>query len=149
MTPPRESALVEPVVDVVDAKSVCTDAVPILSIDLKTCTVDDLSFSSAFKLTATRNDYIHALVAYFECGFTQIHRPMGFSTSPFARYTHWKQTIFYVRDAPLTISRGEEVNGTISCRPNSRNRRDLDIDIGLKFEGRHCQAEGMSEYRLR
>ena len=35
-----------------------------------------------FKVTANRNDYIHALVAYFDIAFTQCHKPVKFSTSP-------------------------------------------------------------------
>lgn len=51
----------------------------------------DLAFESDFALTARRNDYVHALVAHFDCGFTQLHKPLHFSTGPFAKYTHWKQ----------------------------------------------------------
>ena len=40
-----------------------------------------------FKVTASRNDYIHALVAYFDISFTQCHKPVKFSTSP--RYGTW------------------------------------------------------------
>ena len=45
----------------------------------------DLTPGSAqvpFKVTANRNDYIHALVAYFDIAFTQCHKPVKFSTSP-------------------------------------------------------------------
>ena len=35
-----------------------------------------------FKLTATRNDYVHALVAYFDVYFTACHKLVWFSTSP-------------------------------------------------------------------
>jgi len=35
-----------------------------------------------FKLVATRNDYVHALVAYFDVFFTACHKPISFSTSP-------------------------------------------------------------------
>ena len=35
---------------------------------------EDLAFQSNFSLTARRNDYVHALVAYFDCGFTQVGR---------------------------------------------------------------------------
>jgi len=37
---------------------VVTDAVPLLSIDLATCTVADLSFESTFELTAGYDDYV-------------------------------------------------------------------------------------------
>jgi type I protein arginine methyltransferase len=149
MSPIKEIALREPVVDVVDAKALVTDAVPILSLDILTCTKKDLDFTSNFKLQALRNDYIHGLVAYFECAFTQIHKPIGFSTSPVARYTHWKQTILYLQE-PLTVCAGEVMTGEISCRPNKRNRRDLDIGLTLTFKGRYSEAHNEKvHYRLR
>lgn len=149
MSPIKEIALREPVVDVVDAKALVTDGVPILSLDILTCTKEDLDFTANFKLQALRNDYIHGLVAYFECAFTQIHKPIGFSTSPLARYTHWKQTILYLEEA-LTVCAGEVLTGTISCRPNKRNRRDLDIGLTLTFKGRYSEIEDVKiQYRLR
>lgn len=149
MTPLKEIAIKEPVVDVIDAKALVTDSVPILHLDILTCTKEDLEFKSKFSLQAQRNDYIHGLVAYFECAFTQIHKPIGFSTAPFARYTHWKQTIFYLPDT-ITICAGENLGGEISCKPNKKNRRDLDIAVHLGCKGRH--TEDMSKtlhYRLR
>ena len=149
MSPIKEIALREPVVDVVDAKSLVTDGVPILSLDILTCTKEDLDFTSHFKLQALRNDYIHGLVAYFECAFTQIHKPIGFSTSPMARYTHWKQTILYLPE-PLTVCAGEVLMGEISCQPNQRNRRDLDIGLTLTFKGRYSECDNKKiPYRLR
>lgn len=38
-----------------------------------------------FSLTATRNDYLHALVAFFDITFGAGHKPVFFSTSPKAR----------------------------------------------------------------
>jgi type I protein arginine methyltransferase len=149
MSPIKEIALMEPVVDVVDSKAIVTDTVPILNIDILTCTKDDLDFTSKFKLQANRNDYIHGLVAYFECAFTQIHKPIGFSTSPYARYTHWKQTIFYLQEA-LTICAGEMITGELSCKPNRKNRRDLDIGLLLNFKGRYSKVDQKyCKYRLR
>jgi len=148
MTPIKELALKEPVVDVVDAKAILSNAVPILNIDILTCTTADLSFSSPFKLKAQRNDYLHGFVAYFECAFTQVHKPLGFSTAPFAKYTHWKQTIFYMRDT-LTICEGEEIEGEITCKPNTSNPRDLDILMHVKFDGRHSKLDTSIDYRLR
>jgi len=145
----KELALKEPVVDVVDPKSILSNAVPILDIDILTCTKEQLSFTSNFAITSQRNDYLHGLCAYFECAFTQCHKPIGFSTSPFCKYTHWKQTIFYIKDAPLTICQGENVYGTISCVPNKKNPRDLDIDIQVNFDGRYSKLSGKFGYRLR
>lgn len=79
-----------------------------------------------------QTDYCHAFVAYFECAFTQIHKPIIFSTAPQAKPTHWKQTVFYLPQ-PLTVHAGEEIHGTISCAPNDKNIRDLDITIAHKY----------------
>ena len=134
----RDIAIKEPVVDVVESKAIVTDSVPILSIDILTCTKEDLSFQSDFCLTALRNDYIHGFVAFFECAFTQIHKPIGFSTSPFAHYTHWKQTLFYLIDT-ITVCKGETINGKISCKPNEKNNRDLDIQLNLSVDAMHTK----------
>lgn len=144
----KNLAILEPLVDVVEAKSVVTHQSVVLELDLLTCSKADLNFSANFSLPARRNDYVHALVAYFDCAFTQLHKPLTFSTGPFAKYTHWKQTVFYLQET-LTVCAGEAVTGTISSAPNDRNPRDLDIHIDLNFEGRHCKAHVSQNFRLR
>jgi len=93
----------EPLVDTVELKAVVTDPYRILDLNLNTCTVSDLSFITDFKLRATRDDFIHALVAWFDIGFEACHKPVRFSTGPHAKYTHWKQTVFYLQE-PIVIS---------------------------------------------
>jgi protein arginine N-methyltransferase 1 len=56
--------------------------------------------------------------------FQACHKPVGFSTSPAARTTHWKQTVLYLSEA-LTVCAGEKLTGALSCRPNDKNPRDL------------------------
>ena len=148
MSPIKEIAMKEPVVDVVEAKSIVSNAVPILHLDILTCTKKDLQFTSKFKLQCHRDDYVHGLVSYFECAFSQIHKPIGFSTAPFAQYTHWKQTILYLEET-ITVCAGEICTGEISCKPNKRNPRDLDIGLKLDFHGRHSDFEKTMEFRLR
>ena len=126
-----------------------TNAVPILNIDLQKCTEEDLAFTSPFRLRANRRDYVHSLVAYFECAFTRVHKPLGFSTSPCSKYTHWKQTIFYLNES-ISICEGEEITGQISCKPNPKNKRDLDIGLEINFDGTHSKIiDKHVEYRLR
>ena len=145
----RDIAIKEPVVDIIDSKAIVTDSVPILEIDILTCTKEDLTFQSDFCLTSVRNDYVHGLVAFFECAFTQIHKPIGFSTSPFANYTHWKQTLFYLLDT-ITVCNGEKIQGKISCKPNEKNNRDLDIQFSLTVDGRYTKiSEKEITYHLR
>jgi protein arginine N-methyltransferase 1 len=144
----KDIALTEPLVDIVDSRAVLSNAVPILSLDVLTCKKEDLSFRSPFSLKVSRNDFCHAFVAYFECAFTQIHKPVIFSTSPHAKYTHWKQTVFNLTD-PLTVCPNEVIHGEIFCAPNAKNVRDLDIEIKYAMDGQHMTVDCTQNYRLR
>uniref|UniRef100_A0A4X2KZX7 type I protein arginine methyltransferase n=1 Tax=Vombatus ursinus TaxID=29139 RepID=A0A4X2KZX7_VOMUR len=119
-----------------------------LEVDIYTVRVDDLTFTSPFCLQVKRNDYVHALVAYFNIEFTRCHKRTGFSTSPESPYTHWKQTVFYMEDY-LTVKTGEEIFGTIGMRPNAKNNRDLDFTIDLDFKGQLCELSCSTDYRMR
>lgn len=52
-------------------------------VDIYTVKTEELSFTSAFCLQIQRNDYVHALVTYFNIEFTKCHKKMGFSTGEF------------------------------------------------------------------
>ncbi|KAI0917627.1 hypothetical protein AcW1_007211 [Taiwanofungus camphoratus] len=52
----------------------------------------------------------------------------SFSTGPTSVPTHWKQTLFLLRD-PITVSEGTIVQGTLKCHKSSGNTRELDIEI--------------------
>ncbi|OAA49319.1 protein arginine N-methyltransferase 1 [Metarhizium rileyi] len=129
-SPLKETALSEPLVDTVELKTVVTDPTPVLTLDLYTCTVADLAFATPFKLSIKRDDFVHALVSWFDIDFTACHKPIRFSTGPHTKYTHWKQTVFYFKDV-LTVQNGEEISCNLQVKPNAKNRRDLDIDIHM------------------
>jgi len=143
----RKVAISEPLVDVVDANQVVTNSCILREVDLYTANVNDLTFSSPYTLSVRRNDYIQALVTYFTVEFTKCHKRTGFSTSPDQRYTHWKQTVFYLEEA-LTVKRGEEINGIFAMTPNERNNRDLDFKIGVNFHGELCDLEETNTYHM-
>jgi len=44
--------------------------------------------------------------------------------APESKYTHWKQTVFYIRH-PLTIGEKEQVHGEFVVKPNQRNKVNL------------------------
>ncbi|KAF3689075.1 Protein arginine N-methyltransferase 8-B [Channa argus] len=148
MTCIRNVAMKEPLVDVVDPKQVVTNSCLVKEVDIYTVKTEDLSFTSAFCLQIQRNDYIHALVTYFNIEFTKCHKKTGFSTAPDAPYTHWKQTVFYLEDY-LTVRRGEEITGSIAMKPNEKNIRDLDFTFELDFKGQLCEAAIAHDYKMR
>ncbi|KAJ8588537.1 S-adenosyl-L-methionine-dependent methyltransferase [Rhizopogon salebrosus TDB-379] len=140
----KDIALREPLVDTVDVKAIVTDPCVIKHIDLLTATKEDLTFTAPFTLRATRDDYVHAFLAWFDIVFECTHKKVKFSTGPHAQYTHWKQTVFYT-PSTITIGEGEEMTGEVSCSPNARNNRDLDITISYSVgEG----EEKIVEYKM-
>lgn len=144
----RQVAVSEPLVDVVDPKQIVTNSCLIKEVDMYTITLEDLTFSTPFSLHCRRNDYIQAFVTYFTIDFTKCHKPVGFSTDPYARYTHWKQTVFYIDDY-ITVKKGEEVTGVFHLKPNERNIRDLDFMIELDFHGELSSKVDMMRYKMR
>ncbi|KAL4078309.1 S-adenosyl-L-methionine-dependent methyltransferase [Scleroderma yunnanense] len=128
----KDIALREPLVDTVELKAVVTDPCVIKHINLLTVKKEDLAFTAPFALTATRNDYIHAFLAWFDIFFECTHKKIQFSTGPHAPYTHWKQTVFYT-PSTITINEGQKLVGNLSCAPNARNNRDLDISVSFKL----------------
>ena len=87
----RKVAVSEPLVDSVDHKCLVTNNCLIKEIDIQTVKKEEIPFTSPFHLQFKRNDYLHALVAFFTVEFSHCHKRIGFSTSPEHNYTHWKQ----------------------------------------------------------
>jgi protein arginine N-methyltransferase 1 len=129
----KEVAIQEPLVDSVEAHTVVTDSWPLLNLNVMNCTLADTSFRSHFRLSAMRNDLVHAFVAYFDIHFTLGDNIVSFSTGPHAPYTHWKQTVFYMTDV-VSMYKGEVIEGELMSRPNAKNPRDVDIVISYRHE---------------
>lgn len=132
-----------------DLKAVVTDPAAVITLDLYTCTVADLAFQLPFTMHVRRTDYIHALIAWFDIEFSACHKPVRFSTGPHTKYTHWKQTVFYLQDV-LTVEVGEEIKGVLACKPNKDNRRDLDIAIQYEMQSEDSgrALSGQCEYKM-
>jgi len=144
----RKVAITEPLVDVVDRNQVVTSSCLLKEIDIQTMKKEDIPFESPFHIKAAKNDYIQALVTYFDIEFSHCHKKIGFSTAPDAPYTHWKQTVFYLNDY-ITCKKGDEVLGTFKLKPNERNIRDLDIEIDVDFQGELGDLKEENKYKMR
>lgn len=130
-------------------KAVVTDPVSVITFDLNTVKVEDLAFRSPFTLTARRDDFVHALIAWFDIEFAACHKPIKFSTGPHTKYTHWKQTVFYLKEV-LTLENTEIISGWLTSKPNEKNRRDLDIKIEYEFETQDPtrKTKGVCDYTM-
>ncbi|XP_051150619.1 protein arginine N-methyltransferase 1.1-like [Andrographis paniculata] len=144
----RKQSIMEPLVDTVEQNQIVTNCQLLKTMDISKMEAGDASFTAPFKLVAERDDYIHALVAYFDVSFTKCHKLIGFSTGPKSRATHWKQTVLYLEDV-LSICEGEALTGTLSVAPNKNNPRDVDITLKYSLNGKHCQASRTQFYRMR
>ncbi|KAJ6698918.1 PROTEIN ARGININE N-METHYLTRANSFERASE [Salix purpurea] len=148
MTCIKKQAMGEPLVDTVDQNQIVTNCQLLKTMDISKMASGDTSFTVPFKLVAERDDYIHALVAYFDVSFTKCHKLMGFSTGPRSRATHWKQTVLYLEDV-LTICQGEALTGSMTVAPNKKNPRDIDITIKYSLNGQRCVASRTQHYKMR
>ncbi|KAG5106393.1 hypothetical protein JHK82_043363 [Glycine max] len=153
----KKQAIMEPLVDTVDQNQIATNCQLLKTMDISKMAPGDASFAAPFKLVAERDDYIHALVAYFDVSFTKCHKLMGFSTDaskvplavkPRSRATHWKQTVLYLEDV-LTVCEGEAIVGSMTVAPNKKNPRDVDIMLKYSLNGRRCNVSRVQYYKMR
>ncbi|KAK6784417.1 hypothetical protein RDI58_017872 [Solanum bulbocastanum] len=144
----RKQTIMEPLVDNVDQKQIVTNCQLLKTMDISKMASGDASFTVPFKLVAERDDYIHALVAYFDVSFTKCHKLTGFSTGPRSRGTHWKQTVLYLEDV-LTVCQGEAVVGSMTVASNKKNPRDLDVMLKYSVNGQRCSVSRTQCYRMR
>ncbi len=63
---------------------------------------------------------------------------------PSLRYTHWKQTLFFV-DEPIGLLQDDIIEGTIDIAPSAVNKRFLAISIQYQCRGK----EYKKAYELR
>ena len=139
-------AISEPTIEYVDPKRVSTNACVLKHIDMYTFNRDDVNFSQTFKLTMSKDDYVHSLITFFSVKFTHSHKMTGFSTSPAAPCTHWRQTVFYLKDY-ITAKRGEDITGVFRVQPNRNNTGHV-ITIDVSFHGELCEVSESNTYRM-
>ena len=127
----------DPMVDTVPSSAVMSDSCCILDIDLVNMKQGEVNFSNYYRLNILYTDKIHALVSWFDTSFSHLKRPTVLTTSPMKKYTHWKQSVFYM-DKPISVRKGDTLYGSIATRQDKENFRNLNIKISYHCEG---QAE--------
>ena len=140
--------MADPIIDVVDSTAVVTTEYLLFTIDLSTVSLEELDFAGSYKLTAIRTDYLHAIIAYFEVEFSYGNRKIVLSTSPARKATHWKQTVFYFEGA-IPMNCGEEIEGSVAIRRNTRYKREIDVKISYHFSGLKTNFDEVRFYKIR
>lgn len=135
----KKIAMMEPLVDIVPGNQIVSNACCVLELDLHTITKEDLDFESSFEIIVNRQEFIHGLTAFFDVKFSPCHVETGFTTAPFAEYTHWKHTVFYY-DESLRGTPNHKLCGTIKVQKHPKNPRDLVVDLKT-FGGSHGREQ--------
>ncbi|XP_055638433.1 uncharacterized protein LOC129776673 [Toxorhynchites rutilus septentrionalis] len=123
----KKEVLREATVEVCKPEHIITNANIIANFDLMEVDVNCPNFSYDFELTAKRTCKLTALVGYFDT-FFELPVHVEFSTSPYTKPTHWKQTIFYVEE-PIPVKEGQVITGKFICRRDPKDARSLFITI--------------------
>lgn len=128
MSTMKKEVLHEPLIEVVNAEHVLTEPNVIANFDLSTVTIDYSNFTYDFELKCTKDGLLTSFVGYFDTFFESVPNPVEFSTSPFAKPTHWKQVVFFL-EKPMDVRIGEIVSGKLACRRSETRMRSLDVKI--------------------
>lgn len=62
----------------------------VVDFDLVKMKKEDVEFANKYEIVFAKDEKVHALVAYFDVGFTNLENSVWLSTSPYVEYTHWK-----------------------------------------------------------
>ncbi|XP_054724492.1 uncharacterized protein LOC129234512 [Uloborus diversus] len=131
MSAMKKDVIKEANVEAVSAEVACSDPVIVKELDLTYCAVEDTEFVSPFELVMTKSCKVTAIVGYFDSFFERgLKHKVLLSTSPKAKQTHWKQTMFLLPN-PVEVNKGDSIACKITCRKNRRDPRSLIVKINF------------------
>ncbi|KAG1714212.1 Protein arginine N-methyltransferase 3 [Nymphon striatum] len=131
MTCMKKELLQEACIETVKEENIVTSCCAIKTIDMYTCNVCDIEFTSNFELEITQNKPITSIIGYFDTLFEEnLNTRVKFSTSPRDSSTHWKQTVFVLPE-PIEKLIGEKVIGRIKCKRQVKDSRSLIVTLTL------------------
>jgi len=120
-------------VAVVNPDVMCSSAYTLKETNcIETSVADVSAFESPFELTVNKAGVCSVLCVYFDINFeTNLSAPVFFSTGPAATPTHWKQTLFYLKQ-PLTVADGDVISGNLVASKNTTFERHWEVTITYK-----------------
>lgn len=125
----KSEVIREASIDIANPTHLITTPSLLCEIDLNTCTTNAVNFSSEFQLNVLRDGNLTFLVGYFDT-FFDLPNSVSFSTGPNSTPTHWKQTIFYLKE-PIPLKKDDILKGKLSCSRNLSDIRGLTIVIKI------------------
>lgn len=70
------------------------------------------------------------------------------SIGPYAKETHWRQTVFYLRDE-YQVHIGDFIEGNFTVKRNKKNHRDLDVEMDAVLNIGKTQIPIKQNYKIR
>ena len=138
-----------PLTDLVSPKSLNSAVSLVRSFDLKRVKIEELEFEARYELDfyfeqtsrsnqripTKKNKVLHGLVFWFDVEFADCHKSVWLDTSPFARQTHWVQTV-YLLDEEMRIYKNTK-KGLVVFRNSftKDNERSLDQSFSISIGG--------------
>lgn len=123
----KPEVLKDAVIEICRPQFILSEPNVITDIDLMTATTETCNFKYDFKLKVLKSGKVTSFVGYFDT-FFELPHSVSFSTGPVATPTHWKQTVFYLKD-PVSVEVGQVIEGTIKCRRHVKEMRSLSVSI--------------------
>ncbi|KAJ7505877.1 S-adenosyl-L-methionine-dependent methyltransferase [Mycena galericulata] len=71
----------------------------------------------------------------------------SFSTGPQSIPTHWKQTLFLLRE-PIVVAEGSIVSGHFHCVKSQTNSRELDVEIHYSVKTEEADVAGVTVVQM-
>ena len=131
MTTMKSSLLEEPLVQNAKSDKILSEPSTVIEYDIMSVKIEEIEFDKMFQFKITKVGIFSAIVGYFDVGFERnVKYPVYFSTCPFSEPTHWKQTIFLLKES-FSVNVGDIINGRMFCKKNKKDHRALDIAIYL------------------
>lgn len=139
----RRYSLAEPRYVKVKGNHLLTLARKVMSLDLKTATMDDLQIDCDIRLQALHEGYLECFVLYFDVTFSRAHLPQKLSCNPWLGSqlkSLWLQTVLFV-EQPFIMRTKYDYTGHLVFKPLKKeqklsrlNLNEMKIDIEF-FEG--------------
>lgn len=124
------------------------DIVKFKEFDLYTTTKADLNFVADYSIRIRRNEAVHGVGVWWDVSFNHGNASLKISTSPFARETHWKQTMFFLRNEVIPAQKEDILFGKIAVQKSTDNPRDIDVKIAFKMDNSEVHFDRSQIYRL-
>ena len=124
------SSIEEPLMEIVNADKMLSKPVIIKEFDLMKISVKDLDFDAFFEIGISKDGIVSSIIGCFDIffGADADEFPVMFSTSPNATPTHWKQTVFFLKE-PIHCKAGDTIRGRIFVKKNKKDTRGLDVAL--------------------